>query len=84
MPTGTNMVTPVQNEMLNTPGIWGYPYPDQGSDVPHVSVFNGLYGADRNFNQTLDRGPVPRSVRIRAQLVARFNFYDPRVPAVLR
>ncbi len=71
-------------EMLNTPNLWSYPYPDQGSDVQHTSVFNGLYGADRNFNQVLDRGPVPRSVRLRAQLIARFNYYDPRVPAVMR
>jgi hypothetical protein len=57
--------------------------PDQGAGQNQVSIFNGLYGADRNFNQVLDRGTVPKSVRIRAQLVARFNFYDPRVPALL-
>jgi hypothetical protein len=84
LPTGTAASPGNGMEMGNTPGIWGYPYPDQGSDVPHVSVFNGLYGADRNFNQILDRGPVPVSVRLRAQQVARFNFYDPRVPAVMR
>ena len=32
----------------------------------------------------LDRGPVPKSVRMRATLVGRFNFYDPRVPMVIR
>jgi hypothetical protein len=63
-------------------------------------VFSGQYGADRNFNSTkfdrdannvitkmygkLDRGPVPKSVRMRATLIGRFNFYDPRLPMVIR
>lgn len=47
-------------------------------------VLNGLYGADRNFNGLLDRGPVSRSVRMRATLIARFNYYDPRLPITLR
>jgi hypothetical protein len=47
-------------------------------------VFSGCWGADRNFNGKLDRGPVPKAVRLRAQLVARFNFYDMRVPAIIR
>jgi type II secretory pathway pseudopilin PulG len=58
--------------------------PDQGSGISNKSVFSGLYGADRNFNRVLDRGPVPKSVRLRATLVSRFNFYDPRVTAVIR
>jgi hypothetical protein len=32
----------------------------------------------------LDRGPVPKSVRLRATLIGRFNFYDPRIPTVIR
>lgn len=32
----------------------------------------------------LDRGPLPRSVRMRAVTVARFNFYDPRLPLSIR
>ena len=94
-PTGTPLVGlngAYQWEMLNVPNQWGYPPPDQGANQSWVGkldntadhVFNGLYGADRNFNQVLDRGPLPRSVRIRAQLVGCFNFYDPRVPAILR
>jgi hypothetical protein len=59
-------------------------YPDKGPEVEKRETFNGLYGADRNFNKLLDRGKVPRSVRLRAVEVARFNFYDPRVPAVVR
>jgi hypothetical protein len=95
--TGTYTVAPngsYQWEMMNTPNIWGYPPPDQGANQSWLSppkldstadcVFNGLYGADRNFNQKLDRGPLPKSVRIRAQLVGRFNYYDPRVPAITR
>jgi type II secretory pathway pseudopilin PulG len=63
------------------------------------TIFSGLYGADRNFNGSslyetgsnnyspkgkLDRGPVPKSVRMRASVIARFNFYDPRLPLVVR
>ena len=32
----------------------------------------------------LDRGPVPKSVRMRAVVVSRFNYYDPRLPLVTR
>ena len=49
-----------------------------------LQVFSGLYGADRNYNHKLDRGPVPRSVRLRAVEIARFNFYDPRVQVTTR
>ncbi len=48
------------------------------------AVFVGQFGADRNFNLQLDRGHVPTSVRMRAAHVARFNFYDARVPLALR
>ncbi len=76
--TGTNMEN---NMVLNRP--WT-DYPDKGSGVNQRKVFNGLLGADRNFNKKLDRGPLPKSVRLRAVEVARFNFYDPRVQAILR
>jgi hypothetical protein len=55
-----------------------------GRNPAALSIFSGLYGADRNFNGRLDRGPVPRSVRLHAQTVARFNFYDLRLPAAIR
>jgi hypothetical protein len=58
--------------------------PDKGSGLSNRQVFSGLFGADRNFNQQIDRGPIPRSVRLRAITVARFNFYDPRIPCLLR
>jgi hypothetical protein len=32
----------------------------------------------------LDRGPLPRSTRLRAVTVARFNYYDPRLPLSVR
>ncbi|MBA3707337.1 MAG: hypothetical protein H0W83_00790 [Planctomycetes bacterium] len=37
----------------------------------------GRWGADRNFNGTFDRGPIPSTVRLRATEVSRFNYYDP-------
>ena len=41
------------------------------------AAFFGRHGADRNGNGGFDRGTVPRSVRMRALTVARFNLYDP-------
>jgi hypothetical protein len=57
---------------------------DQGLGTPEISRFIGRWGADRNANRQLDRGTVPRSARLRAITVARFNYYDLRVPAVIR
>ena len=48
-------------------------------NVDSMSMFLGRWGADRNFNGKLDRGPIPTSVRLRATLVSRYNFYDPRL-----
>jgi hypothetical protein len=78
LPTGTNVESYM---LLNRP--WTY-YPDRGPSTQAREVFNGLWGADRNFNKILDRGPLPKSVRIRASTVARFCYYDPRVQAMLR
>jgi hypothetical protein len=69
------------NMILNRP--WNN-YPDKGWPQENRENFVGLYGADRNFNKTLDRGPLPKSVRMRATAVARFCYYDPRVQAMLR
>ncbi len=49
-----------------------------------IQVLTGQYGADRNHNYVIDRGPLPRSVRQRAQTIARFQFYDPRIPVLMR
>jgi hypothetical protein len=58
--------------------------PDAGAGLEARARFLGRYGADRNGDNHLDRGPLPASARLRAQLAARLNFYDPRVPAILR
>jgi hypothetical protein len=78
LPTGSDVSGYM---VLNNP--WTN-YPDKGPSLQARMVFNGMYGADRNFNKKLDRGPVPKSVRLRATQVARFNFYDPRVQAIMR
>jgi hypothetical protein len=57
---------------------------DRGTGLENRKRFSGLYGADRNFNRRLDRGEVPKSVRLRASTVARFNYYDPRLPLTIR
>ena len=57
---------------------------DQGPGLNNRKVFAGQFGADRNYNKKIDRGNVPPSVRLRASLVARFNYYDPRIPCLLR
>ncbi len=83
LPTGTD-VTPYMVLNDNGTGDWTNEYPDKGPSLEARKVFNGLYGADRNFNRKLDRGPVPKSVRMRATTITRLNFYDPRVQAILR
>jgi hypothetical protein len=50
-----------------------------GSGIGNKNIYLGMWGADRNGNRVLDRGPVPASVRMRALQVARFNFYNQRV-----
>ena len=56
----------------------------QVQGLGNAKLFNGLFGADRNFNGKLDRGPLSKSVRLRAVQLARFNYYDLRVPAPIR
>ncbi len=81
-PTNLATGTDMSNSMvLNKP--WT-DYPDKGTGDQNRKTFNGMYGADRNYNLKLDRGPVPKSVRLRATSVSRFNYYDPRVQAILR
>jgi len=58
--------------------------PNDKTNLTPRKVFAGLYGADRNVNGVLDRGPVPASTRLRASLVARFNVYNPRLPLTMR
>jgi hypothetical protein len=72
--------TDVTGKIVLNQGVYGDPPPPDMD----FSIFSGLYGADRNFNHHLDRGPVPASVRMHASSVARFNFYDLRVQCVIR
>jgi len=65
-------------------GLGSYNDPAIGALPPAPYLFNGMYGADRNFNGKLDRGPLSKAVRLRAVLLARFNYYDLRVPAPIR
>jgi hypothetical protein len=94
LPTGTRAPYPIpppgsSTPVVSVPGQIGNDNdnpspPDQGNGAAATDLFSGRWGADRNRNSLLDRGPVPKSVRMRATLVARFNYYDPRVPALLR
>ena len=38
----------------------------------------GAWGLDANGNGEVNQGPIPKSMRMRASVVARFNFYDQR------
>jgi hypothetical protein len=75
-PTGTQV--PSDKQLLHDDNK------DWGPGLSQRQVFNGLWGADRNYNFKIDRGTVPKSVRMRAIQVARFNFYDPRLVCLLR
>ncbi len=57
----------------------GVGYVKYSGNANSLSLFLGRWGADRNFNGKLDRGPIPTSVRLRATLVSRYNYYDPRL-----
>jgi hypothetical protein len=76
---------------INRTGYYRWPYLEwtnsEGvsiSDPRFVSAFLGTWGCDRNGNGVCDSGPIPKSVRMRAVTVARFNFYDRRIPHSLR
>lgn len=43
-----------------------------------IGRYFAIFGADRNMNYRFDEGPIPKSQRLRAKEVARFDFYDPR------
>ena len=67
---------------LNSPPDYGPPTASENPRPP--AIFAGAFGADRNGNDVLDRGPVPRSVRLRGITVARYNFYDTRLPGQMK
>jgi hypothetical protein len=58
--------------VTNSNGQDSWSYDAAGADINL-----GHWGADRNGNKTLDIGPVPITSRMRAETVARFDFYDP-------
>ncbi len=81
----TDKVHTWQDRMgLNIPPDYGPPTAGMMNGAKAPEVFAGRFGADRNGNNQLDRGHLPRSVRLRAVTVARFNYYDLRVPCQLR
>ncbi|MBA3683810.1 MAG: type II secretion system protein [Planctomycetes bacterium] len=49
------------------------------ADQNNLASYFIRLGADRDGNGTFDRGPVRRSVRLRATTIARFIAYDPRL-----
>jgi len=90
-PPDMGYVTPKIGNYPNTPEVHGGPYNFQGQDprpaIPIASprmIFSGVFGGDRNCNNVLDRGPLPRSTKLHAVEVARFMYYDPRLVMSLR
>ncbi|HYE04015.1 MAG TPA: hypothetical protein VEL07_00730 [Planctomycetota bacterium] len=81
LPTGADVAALRVGSMFNG-SIGGDD--DRGSTPAARSVFVGRWGADRDADGVLDRGPLPPSVRLRATTVGGFVFYDPRVPLTVR
>jgi hypothetical protein len=79
-----DMTTQAGVMSMNNPPDYGPPSAAGANGVTPPQIFCGTFGADRNGNGKLDRGNVPRSVRLRAVSVARFNFYDMRVPCQIK
>ncbi len=86
-------------DQFKNPAVSGYPDPVKifsgmyGADRNFNGTRTGFDVGNSDVNRRndiikiygkLDRGPVPKSVRMRATMVGRFNFYDPRVPLVIR
>ncbi len=55
---------------LDATQVWAYTRENE-------DIVLGHWGADRNNNRVLDIGPIPKTTRLRAAAVARFNVYDP-------
>jgi len=84
-PTGADVTALINGSQANNnPGAAVPGNSDHGAKPAQLGVFAGIYGADRNYNKRLDRGAVPKSQRLRAVTVARFNYYDTRVLAPMR
>jgi hypothetical protein len=79
-----DMTTQAGVMSMNNPPDYGPPSAPGANGVTPPQIFCGNFGADRNGNGKLDRGTVPRAVRLRAVSVARFNYYDMRVPCQIK
>jgi hypothetical protein len=66
------------NHFYQPTALWYY------NTDKYRSMYLGMHGADRNGNGRFDQGPTPRSVRMRAVNVARFDFYDRRIYSSFR
>jgi hypothetical protein len=77
-----DLTSTASRQTLNSPPDFGPP--SAGENPAPPAIFAGAFGADRNGNDVLDRGPVPRSVRLRGTTVARYNFFDTRLPGQMK
>ncbi|HYE04380.1 MAG TPA: prepilin-type N-terminal cleavage/methylation domain-containing protein [Planctomycetota bacterium] len=79
-----DMRDPAARQGLDSPADYGPP----GGNLPGAGeppeVFAGAFGADRDGDDALDRGPLPPSARLRAVTIARYNYYDLRVSGQIR
>ena len=55
--------------------IWPSSTANKGQRI--TDVWQGRWGADRNADNSLTQGTINKSTRLQANVVARFNFYDP-------
>ncbi|MBA3845509.1 MAG: hypothetical protein H0X45_02565, partial [Planctomycetes bacterium] len=65
------------------PGAFGFAN-NNGVNAVRADSAVGQFGADRNGDGDLDRGPLPAALRLRASTIARFAFYDKRLFTSLR
>lgn len=77
-----NLTNTTARMALDSPPDYGPPSAPGVQKPPEI--FTGSFGADRNGNDVLDRGPVPRSARLRATTVVRFNYYDLRLQGQMK
>lgn len=59
-------------------------YPDGKTRWNGRLIFSGCFGGDRNGDRMMTRGPLAKSIRLKAVEVGRFAYYDPRLSLNLR
>ncbi len=79
-----DMRDPSARHGLDSPADDGPPGANLAGAGEPPEVFTGAFGADRDGDGRLDRGPLPRSARLRAVTIARYNYYDLRVSGQIR